>query len=513
MNFITDKGLEKAVARSLSTRCRTAGENLRWLREKMHPYFWITMQDEPEAVAALALRLRELGREQLLLLADRERRLIVARPNRPGSLYETLRRLSEREISYAQFTQSYGPMPGLEEGWRSSASSSSARATRRSPGPASRPSPGHPPRGPHGGPGGLPPASNSGELGRLLRLLWLNNESYVRISPPRRVAQLLWLYHQGNEQGGIYLDVEETEDTERHREFRVMFAAGNPPQVDFLPQTMEVFNRLGIGVKRAYCLTISNGVPPLFPRHLLRPQPHEALARTQLGALHPAAQGALQHPDPLQRLPRLPGVRGQPGDDRRGGLPGQRLHRLLPHQPRPQPAGPLRFRRRAGGLPRPPRAGAAAGLAFHCPLRPRPGGSGQLYEQALAEAERAIADYNTGHRYLDEVRRTVLRCALLFIRHTLKTNFFVPEKQALAFRLDPAYLERAGRRSSPPTCLPSARSASPSSSAATARATISASRTSPAAAGAPSSPRGGTTTSPPPTPSFARTTSSPTPST
>ncbi len=116
MNRVTDKGLDEAIARTLGARCRTAEENLRWLREKMHPYFWITMQDEPEAVAALALRLRELGREQLLLLADRERRLIVARPNRPGSLYETLRRLSEREISYAQFTQSYGPMPGLEEG-------------------------------------------------------------------------------------------------------------------------------------------------------------------------------------------------------------------------------------------------------------------------------------------------------------------------------------------------------------------------------------------------------------
>ena len=65
-------------------------------------------------------------------------------------------------------------------------------------------------------------------------------------------------------------------------------------------------------------------------------------------------------------------------------------------------------------------------------------------QQALAAAERAIADYNTGHRYLDEIRRTVFRCALLFIRHTLKTNFFVPEKQALAFRLDPAYLDELG---------------------------------------------------------------------
>src|SRR5512141_3450567 len=55
-----------------------------------------------------------------------------------------------------------------------------------------------------------------------------------------------------------------------------------------------------------------------------------------------------------------------------------------------------------------------------------------------------IEEYNTGHRQLDEVRRTIFRTTLSFIRRTLKTNFFVPEKHALAFRLDPAYLEDLG---------------------------------------------------------------------
>jgi hypothetical protein len=80
----------------------------------------------------------------------------------------------------------------------------------------------------------------------------------------RRMVLALWLYQQSNLHGGIYLDVEVTEDTERQREYRVMFAAGNPPQIDFLQQIMEVFNRLGVGVKRAYCLTISNGLHPYF---------------------------------------------------------------------------------------------------------------------------------------------------------------------------------------------------------------------------------------------------------
>jgi glutamate dehydrogenase len=82
----------------------------------MHPYFSITMQDVPEAVAALATRLHLLSHEQRLVLADQEKRLILARLNRPGSLYDTLTGLQEREISYAQFTQSYGALPGLKEG-------------------------------------------------------------------------------------------------------------------------------------------------------------------------------------------------------------------------------------------------------------------------------------------------------------------------------------------------------------------------------------------------------------
>jgi len=67
-----------------------------------------------------------------------------------------------------------------------------------------------------------------------------------------------------------------------------------------------------------------------------------------------------------------------------------------------------------------------------------------VYDLALAETRQAVADYNTGHRYLDEVRRTIFGCCLAFITHTLKTNFFVLEKQALAFRLDPAYLAELG---------------------------------------------------------------------
>ena len=64
---------------------------------------------------------------------------------------------------------------------------------------------------------------------------------------------------------------------------------------------------------------------------------------------------------------------------------------------------------------------------------------GPAYEAALAAVTKEIEEYNTGHRQLDEFRRTIFRTTLLFIRRTLKTNFFVPEKHALAFRLEQTF--------------------------------------------------------------------------
>jgi len=55
-----------------------------------------------------------------------------------------------------------------------------------------------------------------------------------------------------------------------------------------------------------------------------------------------------------------------------------------------------------------------------------------------------IEGYHTGQRYLDEIRRTLFRICLSFIKRMLKTNFFVPEKHALVFALDPGILTDLG---------------------------------------------------------------------
>jgi glutamate dehydrogenase len=67
-----------------------------------------------------------------------------------------------------------------------------------------------------------------------------------------------------------------------------------------------------------------------------------------------------------------------------------------------------------------------------------------VYSTLLIETLEAVEGYNTGHRWLDDIRRAVYRCCFLMIMHALKTNFFVVEKQALAIRLDPAYLRDMG---------------------------------------------------------------------
>jgi glutamate dehydrogenase len=412
----------------------------------MHPYFAITMQDEPGAVATLAIRLHLLQQEKQLVLADRDNRVIVAKFNRFGSLYETLRSLRERKISYAQFTQSYGPIPGFEEelevqrfdfdrkSHEEIASALEGKVVI-----------------PQGIRRGIRAALNEhypnfdlAQFDSLLRLVWLNNESYVRISPAKRVAQLLWMYHLSNLQGGIYFDVEECTDGENRREYRIMFAAGNPPEFDFLTQTMEVFNRLKIGVRRAYCLNISNGIHPYFFGTFYVRSTYAGLA-DKSSALYESLRSELYNTQILSTA--KPTYRNFVI---RGVMTGESASLInaviafcytnLAHS-QPDRFGFEDVER--AFLSHPEMAHDLVRL-FHARFKPGLQDREPLYARILAKLEQAIADYNTGHRYLDQTRRTIFRCALLFITRTLKTNFFVPEKQALAFRLDPVYLDELG---------------------------------------------------------------------
>ena len=104
---ICDTALGQDIQQSLLYQSEKASENLDWLLANMHPYFFITMKEEAEALINLAARLHKVAEERKITLIDQEKKLIVARLDVPGSLYDTLKTIKEREISYAEISHSY----------------------------------------------------------------------------------------------------------------------------------------------------------------------------------------------------------------------------------------------------------------------------------------------------------------------------------------------------------------------------------------------------------------------
>ncbi len=415
--------------------------HLQWLQSQMHPYFFITLQDESQAIADLAIRLPELQKDQRLVLVDREKKLVLACPSRPGSLYATLRTLPEKEISYAQFTHSYAPAPGLAVPLEIQIFEFDRRDPAALAAAAKEPVP---PRLAAPIRRALKeefPDFNFADFARRLQLVWSNNENYVRISPPRRVAQLLWLYQQGRSQGGVFVDALEVDAFQGGKEFRVYFAAGNPPQKDFLIQVMEVFKRLGLGVQRAYCLTLSDSLHPYFlgtfyvtgpggsplsRESALFAQLREELFTTQILSATGATYQSLV----------TSGLAGGADTALVEACIGF-CHTQLAH------THPDSFD--LEGVMRAfhnhPDLTLQLVRTFRTRFDPALTDRDVVYPQALEETRRMIEHFSSGRRFLDDYRRTIFRCALVFLSHTLKSNFFVPEKHALAFRLDPAYLD------------------------------------------------------------------------
>jgi glutamate dehydrogenase len=425
---------------------KTTQANGRWLRQAMASYFFAAMQDEPEALAILERGLGTLRSNQHLILADRPKALILAAPNTPGSLYRTITMGagSQRAISYAMFAHSDRPMPGMDasleiqrfefdcktDAWvreRLEAGVVVPRDIRDS----------------------VAMAMHADyrdfdvkDLDRLLELFWLYHPSYTRVAPPRRVAQSLRLLQLCERAGGLYLDVEATRDGSGLT--RVSFAVASPPHRGFLAQLLEVLNRLDLGVARAYVLDISDGARPyalctfyVYPRQGGQLQVGSALHRMLEQEFFTTQVLPTGSPE-YRELVTAGVLSGADAALVRAFVAF--CHTNLAH------AQPDRFdweEVRNAFHANPQMALLLTGL-FRARFDPAARGRDKAWPALLAAAEKAVGDYNTGHRHLDDVRRDVFRCCLAFIKHTLKTNFFVLQKQAFAFRLDPAYLAELG---------------------------------------------------------------------
>jgi glutamate dehydrogenase len=436
-----DAALYRKIRRTLGATLQTPSENLEWLYANMHPYFFITMKEEIEAIVNLAMALHNIPKQQKTTLIDEEWKLIVARLDIPGSLYDTLKLLRDREISYAELIHSYGPIPGCENELEIQRFEFERRTLKEiSEALREAKLPGKIRKRIYDVMKIAYPDFDFRELDRELGLLWINNEKYVRISPPIRTARAMWLYQKGREHDGLYFDVEQTVHSTSFQESRLLFSVGNPQQRGFLTQTTEVFQRLKIGVRRSYTLIINTGIHPYF-LGTFYVRPRDAALVEKGSELFEVLKSELYNTQILSSASRTYSnyVSNTMMTGEEASLTNAFIafcHTTLAHNQ------PDRF-----DLDTVERAfqtdpGMTHRLigAFKARFDPERGNRTEAFKQALEEASREIENHNTGHRYLDEIRKTIYKTCLLFIRHTLKTNFFVPEKHALAFRLSPDYL-------------------------------------------------------------------------
>ncbi len=439
-----DAALYRKIQRTLGTHLQKASENLDWLYANMHPYFFITMKEEIEAIVNLAGALHNMVNQQKITLIDQEENLIVARLDIPGSLYDTLKTLRERDISYAEMIHSYGPIPGAKrdleiqkfEFKRISNEEIAGAGKAKIPKGARKAVAAEMKRLYH--------EFDPKELDKALDLLWHNNQTYVRISPPERIARILWLFLQAKRHDGLYLDVEKAEQVSRYRESRILFSVGNPEQRGFLAQVSEVFQRLNIGVRRSYCVSISTGVHPYFlGTFYVTPRDGKLIEKDS--ELFRILKTELYNTQILStdRSTYTNFVANRIMTGEEASLTNAFIafcHTTLSH------SHPDRFDLEVikSAFQSDPDFTLKLIHVFRNRFDPDVKNRQKAFEKALSEISKAIESYNTGHRYLDEVRETIFRTCLLFISYTLKTNFFVPEKHALAFRLDPAYLDELG---------------------------------------------------------------------
>jgi glutamate dehydrogenase len=442
---IYDRVPYESLQESMEIRYKAAQENLQWLFANMHPYFFITMKEDRDAIVDLAVKLSDISSERKIVLTDRDKNLILARADVPGSLYDTLKTLRERDISYAEMSHSYGPIPGTDR----TLEIQRFEFNRKGHEEISRAGEIHIPSGTrnavHSMMKRLYPGFDFQAFDPMLRLLWLNSESYVRISPPERVARVLHLFQEGKRHDGLYLDVEtKEENATRHKESRLLFSVGNPPQRGFLTQVGEIFQRLDIGVRRSYCLIINTGIHPYFlgTFYVLT---HKGELVEKGGKLFEKLKAELYNTQILstesQSYTKFVVDRVMTGEE--ASLADAFIalcHSVLAHCHQERfDSGFIR-----DAFHSEPNLTLKLIDLFRTKFNPHVKNRKTLYKRSLRAAAEIISEYNTGHRYLDETRKTVFRTCLSFITHALKTNFFVPEKHALAFRLDPAFLAALG---------------------------------------------------------------------
>ncbi|TXH70626.1 MAG: amino acid dehydrogenase [Thiothrix sp.] len=436
------------IQTNVQASCQRMDSSLGWLQQAMHPFFFSFNRTEPEALSVLVESLYRIHRLPYIRLADRPERTLIAQNGVPNSIYNTLSSLPKRDnLSYSEINTSLLRLPGSDyflEVLRfdynavSDAEVATALAADDQEPPA-----------------GIKeniednlrihaPNFDTRQTDHLIKLLWINNPDYMNVSHPERIARVLDLYQKTQAHGGIHLDIDPIDNAVNGETNRVLFGVSNPPQRDFLLQVFEVFKRLKIGVKRTYTITLSNGIFPTFLATFYV-QPRNGAVLENGNELFQALQDELYNTQIISSdstsFNELVATGLMSGTD--ATLIKALItfcHTNLAHN-KPDQFDPEVVQR--AFIVQPDLSQQLVKL-FHARFKPNLANREQLYAELLQETKNKIDNFNTGRRFLDETRRVIFRCAMSFITHCLKTNFFVDEKHALAFRLDPAYLEELG---------------------------------------------------------------------
>ncbi len=417
-----------------------AAANLNWIKQEMSPYFLNLNKGEMEALTLLTVCLDKLEALQKITLLNREERLMIAQLSSTGSIYRAIQELPEKPLSYAEITTSFNPLPqskyALEVIRCDFKPSNNAQNEDYD--------------------GGVVSKAVSQEISqhlkqalpdydltrfdRLLSTFSSSNLEYVQTSPPERVARVMQIYLATQQNGGIYLKVDPTE----YKEYRVSFGVTNPPHAGFLPQVLEVFQRLNIGVRRAYHLSVTNGLTPYFlatfyvkPRDKSKLEPSNPLYSNLQLELYSTQITSTTGPSYAKLIKS--GIMSGPDSTLISSLIGF-CHTNLAHN------APEIYERENITRAFHNNAGISIALVelFYARFDPSIKNREAAYKEKLTEVTQLVENFNSGRRILDNFRRVVFRCALSFISNCLKTNFFVIEKHALGFRLDHHYLEELG---------------------------------------------------------------------
>ncbi len=420
-----------------------AAEGRAWVEREVPELLTGVLRDDPEVLAALGAGLHRLQRDRRLVLADRPKELIIAQLDVPGSVFGTLHELRHREISRVEIVYSRVPVPGVGVGLELQhfVFDRKAEALLGQAGEAVLPD--GPRRAIEDALVALDPELPATARADLLRLLWINDPACFQHGRPAEVAALLLLLVQARRQAGFALDLRPAPDGGGN-EVQVLFAVESPPTRGYLAQVIQVFNGLDIGVRGLLALTVATGTRPSFlgsfrvARRSGEPLERETELYRRLRRLLFATQ-ILAPESTVYADFVLPGI--MTGEQ--AGLVNALIgfcHTAMAH------AQPHRytFEDVVRAFHSDPDMSLRLVRLFEARLDPEVPDREARFARELPAVAEEVETYNTGHRMLDEFRRSVFRAALILIRRTLKTNFFVHEKHALAFRLDPAYLEDLG---------------------------------------------------------------------